>query len=64
MLHLCYNIDTVKKGEVHTMYKIWMIIDEEYYYYGADSNREKANEIAMKVRAERGVETFVEYDPD
>ena len=46
------------------MYKIWMIIDEEYYYYGADSNREKANEIAMKVRAERGVETFVEYDPD
>ena len=46
------------------MYKIWMIIDEEYYYYGADSNQNKANEIAMKVRTERGVETFVEYDPD
>ena len=41
-----------------------MIIDEEYYYYGADKNQDRANEIAMKVRAERGVETFVEYDPD
>lgn len=46
------------------MYKIWMVIDEETYYYGADSDQNKANEIAMKVRAERGVETFVEYDPD
>jgi hypothetical protein len=53
-----------KKGWVSTMYKIWMIIDEEYYYYGADADRNKANEIAMRVREERGVETFVEYDPD
>lgn len=46
------------------MYKIWMIIDEEYYYYGADKDRNKANEIAMQVREERGVQTCVLYDPD
>lgn len=42
------------------MYRIMMVVDDEAYVYGADSNRDKANEIAMKVRNERNVETYVE----
>ena len=41
------------------MYKIMMIVDGEHYFYGADSDCNKANEIAMQVRQERRVETYV-----
>ena len=46
------------------MYVIYMIIDGETYRYGADSDRNKANEVAMMVRDERGIDVYVEYDPD
>ena len=36
-----------------------MVIDGNEYRYGADSNRDRANEIAMQVRAERNIEVFV-----
>jgi hypothetical protein len=41
------------------MYEIIMVIDNTEYKYGFDSNRDKANEIALKVQAERNVETYV-----
>jgi hypothetical protein len=41
------------------MFEIVMVIDGIEYRYGADENRNRANEIAMAVREERNVETFV-----
>ena len=41
------------------MFEIVMVIDGMEYRYGADSNRDRANEIAMRVASERDVETFV-----
>ena len=41
------------------MFEIIMVIDGNEYKYGADSNRDRANEIAMQVRAERNIEVFV-----
>ena len=42
------------------MFKVVMIIDDCKYVYGTYSDRNKANEVAMLVREEREVETFVE----
>ena len=43
------------------MFKVWMIFDEnEQYVYGTYADRDKANEIAMKVREERGCDVYVE----
>ena len=44
------------------MYKVWMVIDEEYYCYGTYdyADRNKANEVAMRLRDERNVDTWVE----
>ena len=40
------------------MYKVMMRIDGENYEYGI-YERDRANEIAMQIRREREVETFV-----
>lgn len=37
-----------------------MIVDNEVYEYGRWEDRNKANEIAMIVRDERRVDTFIE----
>lgn len=42
------------------MFKVVMVIDDCEYVYGTYCERNKANEVAMLVRAEREVETFVE----
>ena len=42
------------------MFRVMMIVDNEVYEYGRWEDRNKANEIAMIVRDERRVETFVE----
>lgn len=43
-------------------YKVIMVVDDEEYVYGTYDSRNRANEIAMKVRDERDVETYVEAD--
>ena len=43
-----------------TVYKVMMIVDDEHYCYGKWTDRNKANEVAMEVREERGIETYVE----
>jgi hypothetical protein len=43
-------------------YKVIMVVDDEEYTYGTYDSRNRANEVAMKVREERGVETFVEAE--
>ena len=40
-------------------YEIMMVIDGDEFVYGADSNRDKANEIAMQIREQRNIETYV-----
>lgn len=42
------------------MYKVMMLVDGEAYEYGRWTDRNKANEVAMEVREERRIETFVE----
>ena len=42
------------------MLRVMMIVDNEAYEYGRWEDRNKANEIAMIVRDERRVDTFVE----
>ena len=41
------------------MFVVWMVVDGESYKYGSYSSRDRANEIAMEVREERGVQTYV-----
>ena len=42
------------------MYKVMMVFDDEAYAYGTYGDRNKANEVAMMVREQRGCETYVE----
>lgn len=42
------------------MFRVMMIVENEVYEYGRWEDRNKANEIAMIVRDERRVDTFVE----
>ena len=42
------------------MFKVMMIVDGQNYLYGSYEDCDRANEIALQVRAERNVETFVE----
>ena len=42
------------------LFRIVMIVDDEAYTYGTYADRNRANEIAMQVREEREVETYVE----
>jgi hypothetical protein len=41
------------------MWEIIMIIDNIEYKYGADSNKDKANEIAIQIRKQRDIWTYV-----
>lgn len=40
-------------------YEVKMLVDGVWYHYGTWADRNKANEVAMEVRAERRVETQV-----
>lgn len=42
------------------MYRVMMMVDGQEYVYGTYADRNKANEVAMTVRYERDVWTFVE----
>ena len=42
------------------MFKVWMVIDEENYAYGTYGDRNQANEVAIYVRNERNVDTWVQ----
>lgn len=44
------------------MYKIMMIVDGETYYYGKDSDKDKAIRIALQVARERDVRTYIEKE--
>ena len=44
------------------MFKVMMIIDNETCTYGTYADRNRANEIALEVRASRQIETFVEEE--
>lgn len=44
------------------MFKVMMIVDNEIYTYGTYFDRNRANEIAIEVRASRQIETFVEEE--
>ena len=57
---MIYNLDTNKGREEKKMFRVMMIVDNEVYEYGRWEDRNKANEIAMIVRDERRVDTFVE----
>jgi hypothetical protein len=40
-------------------YEVQMLVEGTWYHYGTWADRNKANEVAMEVRAERRVETQV-----
>lgn len=42
------------------MYRVMMLVDGETYEYGRWADRNKANKVAIEVREERRIETFVE----
>lgn len=42
------------------MYRVMMVVDNEEYAYGTYADENRANEIAIEVRDQRDVETFVE----
>ena len=41
-------------------FKVIMVVDDEEYTYGTYDSRNRANEVAMQVRDERGVDTYIE----
>lgn len=41
------------------MWTVWMMVDGAEYKYGTYSDRDRANEIAMQVRRERDIDTYV-----
>lgn len=41
------------------MWTVWMVVDGEEYKYGTYSDKDRANEIAMQVRRERDIDTYV-----
>jgi hypothetical protein len=55
-------MNTSNEREVTQMFKVMMIIDGGHYFYGRWEDRNKANEVAMIVREERGCETYVEEE--
>jgi hypothetical protein len=56
---LWYNYYSKKGKEMVQMFKVVMIVDDCEYVYGTYADRNRANEIAMQVRCERQVETYV-----
>ena len=45
-----------------TRYKVIMVVDDEEYTYGTYESRNRANEVAMQVRDERGIDVYVEEE--
>ena len=45
--------------DIEKRFKVIMIVDGEEYAYGTYNSRHRANEIAMQVRDEREIETYV-----
>ena len=43
------------------MWKVIMIVDNAEYVYGTYTNQNRANEVAMQVREQRDVETYVQF---
>lgn len=41
-------------------FRVIMIVDDEEYTYGTYESRDRANEVAMQVRDERDIETYIE----
>lgn len=41
------------------MFKVMMIVDGQAYVYGTYNDRERANEIAIDLRVEREIDTYV-----
>jgi hypothetical protein len=57
------NINTKhKKLCEEKRYKVIMVVDDEEYTYGTFDSKNRANEVAMEVRDQRGVDTFVEEE--
>lgn len=48
-----YNQGKRKENKT-MMYKVMMYVEGEWYEYGEWADRNKANEVAMEVRDERG----------
>jgi hypothetical protein len=42
------------------MFRVMMLVDGSAYEYGRWADRNKANEVAMEVREERRIDTYVE----
>lgn len=43
------------------MWNVMMEVDGKVYKYGSYEDRDRANEVAMKVRDERNIWVFVEW---
>lgn len=41
------------------MFRVEMLIDDEWYTYGTYENRNKANEVAQMVAEQRGCEVII-----
>lgn len=41
------------------MFRVEMLIDDEWYTYGTYADRNRANEVAMAVRDERDCDVYV-----
>lgn len=57
---MCYNNYRNKEKRYIKMFKVIMIVDNCEYTYGTYADNDRANEIALQVREEREVDTFVE----
>ena len=54
-------IDRAMMPRTQTTYKVWMDFGKDgIYLYGTYTDRNRANEVAMEVREQRGCETYVE----
>lgn len=42
------------------MFRVWMIFECGQYVYGTYESSNKANEVAMEIRDERGCDVYVE----
>ena len=42
------------------MYRVMMLVDDKAYEYGKWEDKNRANEVAMEVRDQRMIDTYVE----
>ena len=59
---LLFSKDFLGEDFTEQRYKVIMVVDDEEYVYGTYDSRDRANEVAMTVRDERDVETYVEEE--